>query len=332
MLERGRGKIIFVASLLSFQGGINVPGYAASKGGVAQLTKALANEWAPRGVNVNAIAPGYIDTDNTQALRDDPTRSRQILERIPAGRWGGPEDVAGAAVFLASAAADYVHGVVLPGRRRLARAVSALPAAARARPRGRGAERAGRRDGRGRMPCARTRVVSAAPSHASAPTPERADRRGDRVSQIDGFVVGAGTVLTAEQARRAHDAGAGARSRAPGDGRSRWIDACRELGLPFVPGRRHGDRDRPLRKTSAAPVVKLFPASLLGGPPFVAAMSAVYPDVRVHADRRRRAPRRCAPTSTSRPCSPAAEAGRAPHGQSSGSGSSRSLQHASTTG
>ena len=114
MLERGRGKIVFVASLLSFQGGINVPGYAASKGGVAQLTKALANEWAPRGVNVNAIAPGYIDTDNTQALRDDPTRSRQILERIPAGRWGRPEDIAGAAVFLASAAADYVHGVVLP--------------------------------------------------------------------------------------------------------------------------------------------------------------------------------------------------------------------------
>jgi 2-deoxy-D-gluconate 3-dehydrogenase len=114
MLERSRGKIVFVASLLSFQGGINVPGYAASKGGVAQLTKALANEWAPRGVNVNAIAPGYIDTDNTQALRDDPTRSRQILERIPAARWGRAEDIAGAAVFLASAAADYVHGVVLP--------------------------------------------------------------------------------------------------------------------------------------------------------------------------------------------------------------------------
>ena len=114
MVERGEGKIIFVASLLSFQGGITVPGYAASKGGVAQLTKALANEWAPHGVNVNAIAPGYIATDNTSQLREDETRSRQILERIPAGRWGTPEDVAGAFVFLASAAADYVHGVVLP--------------------------------------------------------------------------------------------------------------------------------------------------------------------------------------------------------------------------
>ena len=114
MVERGRGKIIFIASLLSFQGGITVPGYAASKGGVARLTKALANEWAPRGVNVNAIAPGYIATDNTQALADDPARSRQILERIPAGRWGDAEDIAGAVVFLASPAADYVHGVVLP--------------------------------------------------------------------------------------------------------------------------------------------------------------------------------------------------------------------------
>ena len=113
MLARGRGKIVFVASLLSFQGGINVPGYAASKAGVAQLTKALANEWAPRGVNVNAIAPGYVDTDNTQALRDDPTapgRSSSASRR-PLGR---PEDIAGAVVFLASPAADYVHGVVLP--------------------------------------------------------------------------------------------------------------------------------------------------------------------------------------------------------------------------
>jgi 2-deoxy-D-gluconate 3-dehydrogenase len=114
MLERGHGKIVFIASLLSFQGGINVPGYAASKGGMAQLTKALANEWAARGVNVNAVAPGYIETDNTQALQDDPVRSRQILERIPAERWGRPEDVAGAVLFLASPAADYVHGVVLP--------------------------------------------------------------------------------------------------------------------------------------------------------------------------------------------------------------------------
>jgi 2-deoxy-D-gluconate 3-dehydrogenase len=114
MVERGRGKIIFTASLLSFQGGVTVPGYAASKGGVAQLTKALANEWAPRGVNVNAVAPGYIATDNNTALREDPERSRQLLERIPAGRWGEPADLAGAFVFLASSASDYVHGVILP--------------------------------------------------------------------------------------------------------------------------------------------------------------------------------------------------------------------------
>ena len=114
MIERGGGgKIINVASLLSFQGGVNVPGYAAAKGGVAQLTKALANEWAPHGINVNAIAPGYMKTDNTRALQDDPVRSRQILDRIPAGRWGAPQDLAGAAVFLASRAADYVHGHVL---------------------------------------------------------------------------------------------------------------------------------------------------------------------------------------------------------------------------
>jgi 2-deoxy-D-gluconate 3-dehydrogenase len=114
MVERGRGKIIFVASLLSFQGGVTVPGYAASKGGIAQLTKALANEWAASGVNVNAVAPGYIATDNTAALRDDETRARLILERIPAGRWGEPDDVAGAFIFLASRASDYVHGIVLP--------------------------------------------------------------------------------------------------------------------------------------------------------------------------------------------------------------------------
>lgn len=114
MVERGRGKIIFVASLLSFQGGINVPGYSASKGGIAQVTKALANEWASKGVNVNAIAPGYIATDNTEALRQDETRSLEILARIPAGRWGVPEDLAGAFLFLASSASDYVHGAVLP--------------------------------------------------------------------------------------------------------------------------------------------------------------------------------------------------------------------------
>lgn len=114
MLKRGHGKIVFVASLLSFQGGITVPGYAASKSGIAGLTKALANEWAGAGVNVNAVAPGYVATDNTQALRDDPVRREQILVRIPAGRWAEPEDVAGAIVFLSSAGADYVHGVVLP--------------------------------------------------------------------------------------------------------------------------------------------------------------------------------------------------------------------------
>lgn len=113
MLERGRGKILNIASLLSFQGGITVPAYAAAKGGVAQLTKALANEWAAMGVNVNAIAPGYMRTDNTRALQADETRNRQILERIPAGRWGEPKDLAGAAVFLCSAASDYVHGHVL---------------------------------------------------------------------------------------------------------------------------------------------------------------------------------------------------------------------------
>jgi 2-deoxy-D-gluconate 3-dehydrogenase len=113
MLPRGRGKIVNIASLLSFQGGITVPAYAASKGGVAQLTKALANEWAPKGVNVNAIAPGYIRTDNTVALRKDETRSRQILERIPAGRWGEASDIAEAAVFLCSNAANYIHGHVL---------------------------------------------------------------------------------------------------------------------------------------------------------------------------------------------------------------------------
>ncbi|WP_306392195.1 2-dehydro-3-deoxy-D-gluconate 5-dehydrogenase KduD [Telluria beijingensis] len=110
----GRGKIVNVASLLSFQGGIRVPAYAASKSAVAGLTRALANEWAAHGINVNAIAPGYIETANTAALRADTARSAQILDRIPAGRWGRPDDLAGAAVFLASAASDYVHGVVLP--------------------------------------------------------------------------------------------------------------------------------------------------------------------------------------------------------------------------
>ena len=113
MVSRGKGKIIFTASLLSFQGGILVPGYAASKGGVGQLAMALANEWAGQGVNVNAVAPGYISTDNTEALRNDPERSQAILARIPAGRWGEPEDFAGPVVFLASAASDYMHGTVI---------------------------------------------------------------------------------------------------------------------------------------------------------------------------------------------------------------------------
>lgn len=113
MIERGGGKILNIASLLSFQGGITVPAYAASKGGVAQLTKALANEWAAKRINVNAIAPGYMRTDNTRALQQDETRNRQILERIPAGRWGEPIDVGGAAVFLSSSASDYINGHVL---------------------------------------------------------------------------------------------------------------------------------------------------------------------------------------------------------------------------
>ena len=111
--QRATGKIINIASLLSFQGGIRVPAYAASKGGVAQLTKALANEWAPRGIQVNAIAPGYFATTNTEALQADETRNRQILERIPAGRWGQPSDLAGAALFLASPASNYVTGTIL---------------------------------------------------------------------------------------------------------------------------------------------------------------------------------------------------------------------------
>lgn len=113
MVERGSGKIIFTCSLLTFQGGINVPSYASSKGALGSLIKALANEWGAKGVNVNGIAPGYIATDNTEALRNDPVRSKSILDRIPAGRWGDPEDFKGAAVFLASDAASYVNGTIL---------------------------------------------------------------------------------------------------------------------------------------------------------------------------------------------------------------------------
>ena len=114
MVERRRGKVIFIASLLSYQGGILVPSYAAAKSGAVGLVRALSNEWAPHGVNVNAIVPGYISTDNTQALREDAERSRSILERIPAGRWGEASDIAGAALFLSSAASDYVCGAVIP--------------------------------------------------------------------------------------------------------------------------------------------------------------------------------------------------------------------------
>ena len=113
LARRSGGKIINVASMLSFQGGITVPSYAAAKGGLVQLTKALANEWAAHSINVNAIAPGYMETDNTRALRADPDRNRAITDRIPAGRWGTPQDLAGAAVFLASAASNYIHGHVL---------------------------------------------------------------------------------------------------------------------------------------------------------------------------------------------------------------------------
>jgi len=114
MISRGGGKIINIASMLSFQGGMRVASYTASKSGLAGLTKLLANEWAAKGVNVNAIAPGYFVTNNTEALRQDEGRSREILGRIPAGRWGRPEDLGGAAVFLASSASDYVHGAIVP--------------------------------------------------------------------------------------------------------------------------------------------------------------------------------------------------------------------------
>ena len=114
MIAQGSGKIINIASMLSFQGGIRVPSYTASKSGIAGITKLLANEWASKGVNINAIAPGYMATDNTAALQADETRNKSILERIPAGRWGNPSDMAGAAVFLASSASDYVNGITLP--------------------------------------------------------------------------------------------------------------------------------------------------------------------------------------------------------------------------
>lgn len=114
MIARGGGKIIFVASVLSFQGGITVPGYAAAKGGIAQLTRAFANEWASQGVNVNAVAPGYVATDNTAALQADEKRTAELMARVPAKRWGAPEDIAAPVVFLASEAAGFIHGAILP--------------------------------------------------------------------------------------------------------------------------------------------------------------------------------------------------------------------------
>jgi 2-deoxy-D-gluconate 3-dehydrogenase len=113
MIDRGSGKIIFTASMLTYSGGIMVPSYAASKGGIGQLTKALANEWAALGVNVNAIAPGYIETRNTEPLQNDPVRNKTVLDRLPVGRWGVPDDLKGTAVFLASAASDYLHGTIV---------------------------------------------------------------------------------------------------------------------------------------------------------------------------------------------------------------------------
>jgi 2-deoxy-D-gluconate 3-dehydrogenase len=114
MLARGHGKIINIASLISFSGGVTIPAYAASKGGLAQITKAFANEWAGRGVNVNAIAPGYFDTPLAAGVKNDPVRYRQVLDRLPAGRWGEPSDLKGAVIFLSSPASDYVHGIILP--------------------------------------------------------------------------------------------------------------------------------------------------------------------------------------------------------------------------
>jgi len=114
MVPHRHGKIINIASMLSFQGGIIVPSYTAAKSGIAGITRALANEWAKHGINVNAIAPGYMATDNTAALRADPDRSKSILDRIPAGRWGTPDDLKGAVVFLASSASDYMHGAIIP--------------------------------------------------------------------------------------------------------------------------------------------------------------------------------------------------------------------------
>ena len=113
MAERGYGKVIFIASLLAFQGGILVPGYAASKGGIKQLAMSFSNEWASKGVTINAIAPGYIATDNTKPLREDPARNKAILDRIPAGRWGEPKDLMGTVVFLASPASDYLNGTIV---------------------------------------------------------------------------------------------------------------------------------------------------------------------------------------------------------------------------
>ena len=230
MVERGRGKIVFTASLLSFQGGINVASYTAAKSGLVGLVRALSNEWAPHGVNVNAIAPGYIATDNTQALRDDPDRYRAILERIPAGRWGEPGDLAGATVFLASAASDYVDGIVLPGRRRLARAMTdALSRACRPRV----------------LPVATVSDVALAAPLAAAlaaggATAIEVTFRTEAAPRViaaladSELVVGAGTIRTAAQVDEALAAGAQfVVSPALDDA---VVERCLDAGVPVLPG------------------------------------------------------------------------------------------------
>ena len=248
MIERGSGKIVFVASLLAFQGGITVPGYAASKGGIAQLTKALANEWAAKGVNVNAIAPGYIATDNTDALRNDEARSRQILERIPAGRWGIPDDLAGAFVFLASPASDYVQRRRAAGRRRMARTVNGRVVPVLTAESADDAERACEAILAGGM----TSVEITLRTEAAVEAIRRASR-------IEGLLVGAGTVLTGAQLAAAVDAGAQF-AVAPSTNES-VVRAAQAAGIEVVPGAATPteiDRARAL----GCGIVKLFPASL----------------------------------------------------------------------